>query len=245
MRAGNGLRRGQSLWILTKMAMIFFIAALAIILVLFGGIVKGGLCKSSADSTNARIANALNQVINSPLEDERRVIPLETSLAIGESKSSRYKIEIAKRTPNPAAEAGFLIISTRSEIDESCSSGLQVSYPKSFEFKLNPDGSVDSPQERLFLISDRSETLSGTFNKRVTILPSLASDKETSSPRNFRSRFIVVMSCTSKEVARNKYFFIEDCSPERADADSDSCLNFKSPISVAGGGAISSICSFV
>lgn len=224
------------------MAMIFFIGALAVIIVLFGGIVKGGLCQASAQSTNMRIANAINQVINSPLEDERRVLPLETSLAIGESKSSRYSITISKRTPDKTAESGFLIISTQSEIDPSCASALQVSYPKSYEFDERLPSS-DKAKQRLFLVSSGRDTDANfppgdVFNKRITILPSLA--KETTANR--RSEFIVVMGCTSKTVTREKHFFVQDCALHPP-FDPKDCINFDTA-DVVENNNIRSICSF-
>lgn len=243
------MRSGQSMWILTKMAMLFFIAALALILVLFGGIVKGGLCQSSAQSTNARIANAINQVLNSPLEDERRVIPIENSLAIGDSKSSRYSIAMAKRMPdpNPTVKSGFLILTTTSELDPSCTSGLQVAYPKTYEYS---GGASPVARERLYLVSERTESgasLAGAFKSRITLLPSLSPDKETTAPPSHRSKFIVVMGCTNKTITREKYFFIQDCWHD----DSNDCLNFKLntteagiPDSSVGDNYVPSICSF-
>ncbi|GEM_PF-2629770 len=241
------LRSGQSMWVLTKIAMLFFIGALALILVLFGGIVKGGLCQSSAASTNVRIANAINQVINSPLEDERRVIPLEAFLAVGESSSARYTIDISKRKLDSSLNAAYLIISTQSEIDNNCKSALQVSYPKLYEF--GSGGPLS--QTRLFLISDRTTTGSSTdpIKQTITLLPALAQERQKAN--NYRSKFIIVMSCTNKTVSREKYLFIEDCANDDTGGNpgsSDRCLNFGKPNTYAANAAnapsISSVCSF-
>ena len=234
------MARGQSLWILTKIAMVFFVGSLALIIVAFGGFAKTGLCESSAQGTSSRIANAINQIMNSPLEDERRVIPLENSLAVGEGKSSLYHIVIAKRVPEVLKDANQLVITTSSEHDAGCSAGIQASYPNSLEFSGPPTAQAPSGSqrtERLFLISDRHEPAQGPFEGGILLKPSLPEDKETAN--NLRTKFIVVMSCTNKTITREKYVFLQDCIQDV----SENCINFDSATTI-GGNDVSSICGF-
>src|SRR5512135_1345415 len=93
-----GRRHGDTaMWVLTKMAMLFFIAALAGILLVFGSYQQTGLCNEEARSISDRVASGLSQVINSPVEDERRVIQLEPSLALGDGNRARYTLNLTRR----------------------------------------------------------------------------------------------------------------------------------------------------
>lgn len=90
-------KHGQiAMWMLTKFAMIFFIGALALILFAVADIEKEGLCNVSAQRTNKNIANSLIQMLSSPVEDERRIIPLESSLSIGSEDLAKYEINITE-----------------------------------------------------------------------------------------------------------------------------------------------------
>lgn len=213
---------------MTKMAMIFFISALGIILLIFGGFTRTGLCASSAESASNRIASAINQIINSPLEDERRVVPVEPALAIGESKSSRYTLNVTNRVLGDASRPfNQLLISAQSSFDSSCKGGVAVAYPK--ELQQN---------NRIFLLSPRSQTTpSSEFRQTIILKPSILSSEPDFL---LRTRHVVVMKCTSKTVARDKYLFIQDCTED----DSDDCVKFTSAVSLGGQNRIQDICSF-
>lgn len=220
------------MWILTKMAMIFFIGALALILLVFGGFTRTGLCASSAESASNRIAAAINQIINSPLEDERRVVPVEPALAIGESKNARYTITITNRVlADSSRPFNQLLISTQSQLDKGCKAGVAVAYPKQLQ-----------QNNRLFLLSPRTVNApSSEFRQAITLKPSILSNEEDFI---LRTKYVVVMKCTSKTVALEKYLFIQDCTEDSP----ESCIRFDSAIGLGSrsGGAneIQDICSF-
>ncbi len=87
--------RGQiALWMLTKFAMVFFLIMLAAIMVSFSDAQKESICRSQAQSMARNIAATLTNVINSPVEDERKVFALESSLSVGKAQLERYTINI-------------------------------------------------------------------------------------------------------------------------------------------------------
>jgi len=223
------MQRGQSMWILTKMAMIFFIGSLALLLLIFGGFTRIGLCKASAEASSNRVATAINQIINSPLEDERRVVFVEPALAIGESKSARYNMTITNRVLNdPAKPFNTLLILAQSQQEADCRGGIAVNYQKSFH-----------DNNRLFLLSPRSvSSPSSEFRQTITLKPSVLS---TEPDYLLRTKFVIVMKCTSKTIAQEKYLFIQDCVEE----SEAGCIKFDSALVLSGSGnEIKSICSF-
>lgn len=215
------------MWVLTKMAMIFFIASLAAILVIFGGYERVGLCNKEAMAISARVASGITQIFNTPVEDERRVIQLEPSLALGERARSRYSIALTKRDI-AGKDFNAVIVSVVSEADPRCSAGVQVTY----------SDSLDTPaaDPRLKLLGAREPTSPQTGFKRfakpvndpkdvnakerMVIKPSAISEEREGS----RSTYLTLLKCTEKKVTRATYFFVQDCTQQ----DSNNCINLDS-----------------
>ncbi len=87
--------RGQiALWMLTKFAMVFFIIMLAGIMISFSDAQKESICQTQARSMARNIAATLTNIVNSPVEDERKVFALESSLSVGKTQLERYFINI-------------------------------------------------------------------------------------------------------------------------------------------------------
>ena len=226
------MRRGDSaLWILTKMAMLFFIVALAFILVSFGNIERSSLCDEHAQQIAETLSAAFNQVLNSPLEDEGRTLKLETSLAIGEGKYSRYSITASKlRSKDPALNN--LVIEVQSLADSKCRGVKSSPYPKNFDtatppqFYFNPPfGSDTSRYSKVISPSPLLETM--------VFMPSNNVDSE------HRSRYFAVLKCTSKTTAKKQYVFVQDCVSQGP----SQCISTEFDFS-AGGTAATSLCGF-
>jgi len=205
------LRSGQSMWVLTKVAMLFFIGSLALILVVFGGFTRTGLCEASAQAASARVSLAVSQILNSPLEDERRLVPLEPGLAVGESRSAKYNMTIARRAL-PGKNFGALWFYTQSETDSACKGGLQVAFPAYL-----------APRLQLLNAQDRRAAIPG-FDDAIVLKPSMTFDEEQNRGPGERTRAVVVIKCTRKTIAQDVYIFIQDCIHD----DAEQCLNFKS-----------------
>ncbi len=92
---------------LTKFAMVFFIMLLAFIMVSFTDTEKQAICRTQAQAVAQSLASTLTNVINSPVEDERKVVSLESSLSLGRTDLSRYTIQI-QHVKNEGGKGGFL-----------------------------------------------------------------------------------------------------------------------------------------
>ncbi|NUN11475.1 hypothetical protein HUU53_02420 [Candidatus Micrarchaeota archaeon] len=184
------------LFALTKFAMIFFIFALSAILVSYGDREKSALCNSRAEFIAQGIGASFTQVINSPAEDERKIVPLETVLSSSSNDFARYNITIFNRAPDKKT----LIITVKSNT-QGCQGGASVGYPEeNFELHYNDVGNRFSDNDNLNL------TPSNTFSER--------------------SRYLILLKCSEKELtagASVKHLFIEDCNAEKP---SDCVLNF-------------------
>jgi len=85
------MERGIELWILSKFAFIFFLFALLALMVTFSTREKSAICSETVQNIAERIAAKISQVVSSPVEDERGVIPLETSIQLASGRE-RYSI---------------------------------------------------------------------------------------------------------------------------------------------------------
>ncbi len=217
------MKRGDTaMWALTKMAMLFFIASLAGILLVFGGYEKTGLCNEEARQISNRIASGITQLLNTPVEDERRVIQLAPSLALGESSRARYFMEITRRSLSPDKPFNALVISVTSEADSRCSAGVQVTYSKA----LDNDASVPGGK-RFFLLpapapvpSSRSVPSPEKLVLRPSVLKADYGDRTT---------FVALLKCTEKKTRLKTFYWLQDCTQR----DSSACINLET----AGGAA--------
>ncbi len=207
------MHRGDTaLWILTKMAMLFFIISLAALLLVFGGKAREGLCLSQAHTLSQTIATAISQVIDSPLEDERRVVGIPTVLSLGSGTNSRYTITISRwNTLDPASNA--LIIQTSSDSDPSCKAGVQLTYDQSWD--------EGSPKRLQFVHahsrhqSDEGNPITESMQLRPSVLCD-GTEGSSTCPYGPRTTFLSIVKCTTKDTQKTKHAFIQDCTQENA-----------------------------
>lgn len=88
-------RGAIALWMLTKFAMLFFLAALTLVIANFAFREKSALCVSEANRLNYEIASRVKQILDSPSKDERRVLALSPSLKLS-SGGTRYYMKLTK-----------------------------------------------------------------------------------------------------------------------------------------------------
>lgn len=131
------MTRGQiELWMLTKMAMLFFLVGLALVLTNFVGQEKRVICSSQAQSVARSIAGSITQVVNAPAEDERKVFPLEPVLSIGSSEYSRYTIYLVDRQ-EPDRKFISVVVQGR---DRDCVGTDSAPYPNAMISGSTPGG---------------------------------------------------------------------------------------------------------
>ncbi len=180
-------KRGQiAMWMLTKFAMIFFIGALALILLSVADIEKEGLCNVAAERANKMITSAFIQMLNSPVEDERRVIPLESALSIGKEDLARYEVNITEYSEGDRRE---LRIET-GVAKADCGTGSKV------PLELDEDKLV-------IQMADEDDAPFFTLNPSK---PSRGQEK--------RSRFLVIIKCRDKYEGKKEYLLVQDCKQE-------------------------------
>ncbi len=210
----------MALWILTKLAMLFFIFMLAALMVSLSGSFRSALCDDQARLTAQRLTNGVAGVINSPLEDERKVLPLEAVLSAGRADFERYTLNITDApaleqdaaappgTPPEKVRTGEIILTL--DTSAGCTGGGRAAY-RDFQVTLlgGPDNPVAlSPPLWQTALHD-SQTLTAT--------PSELDEK--------RTNYLVVIKCTRKVFPPIKQLYIHACQTE----DPIGCIDFQPP----------------
>ena len=231
--AFKNTRGDAALWILTKMAMVFFIIALALILTTMGNAERSSLCSANAQKVADELADAFNLALNSPLENERMVIKLEPYLAAGEGTTARYHVNFSKREVS-GGSLNSLIITVSSDFDARCSGGRSVAYPKNFD---------NAATKQFFLMpatsaSDRQWTGSRTAPKIFETITLRPNPRVTAA--SARTRYAVVMMCKEKVTAARKFLFVQDCTDDKPEM----CLGFDTPTTLTGTTTAASVCGF-
>ncbi|MBI3587592.1 hypothetical protein HY995_05060 [Candidatus Micrarchaeota archaeon] len=214
-RRPGGMRRGDAaMWTLTKIAMIFFIGALAAIVMVAGGYERTGLCNEQARLISSRVSGALSQLFASPLEDERRLISLEPSLAVGEGKYSRYAVKLARHIAT-APSYNSLIVTTVSDLDPNCAGSASVTYPKVFD--------QDPTKGSLLLIPVSAPAGVRSGNGPAPLKDWIVARPSVLNPDVYgpRSTFISIVKCTEKNTKKTEHYLIQDCSNDKG----KDCLN--------------------
>lgn len=192
MRNGSIRRKSQiELWMLTKIAMLFFILSLAYIAFNISSAEKSALCASQSSATARVITSNINQVISSSAEDMRLVYRFEPSLPVSREKfGERYEVRIAQRelTDNRVQ----LSVTISPFTDTSCQTRANLFF--------------DSSKTRVKFISAGGEVTPEEISgeKIVTLHPSLPEVRE-------RSKFLVIVKCTEKRFEGTSTIYIDDC----------------------------------
>lgn len=186
---------------LTKMAMLFFIIALALILTGLGNTQRGGICTSQADFVAKAISGTISNVVNSPVEDERKILAIDPVLSIGKTDYDRYEIQLTNVVKSSAEgkNSGFFSIYVK-PTSEGCSGSSSAPYEG---FKVSLLGPRKTQASAGDMISMRpSDAQGGT-------------------------KFLVVIKCKEKKpnvFPPTVFVFIQDCFEQSGDA----CLGFSS-----------------
>ncbi|MFH1257843.1 MAG: hypothetical protein ABIG96_00865 [Candidatus Micrarchaeota archaeon] len=200
-------KRGQmAMWMLTKFAMLFFIFALFSIILVFEQRERGNVCKLQAQRIADSIANRLNQIIDSPVEDEQRSYVFEPSLNVGRDDDARYGVNVTYRHYKDDNKQSLIV--------EVLSPGISDCYGVARTDFKGKDVRLHS-FVRNNIIVDKA-----AYNE--TILPLSPSDKVPLD----KTVYMIAIKCGSKtSYPPDKFLFIEDCMHN----DPDQCLNFDTP----------------
>jgi hypothetical protein len=194
-------RKSQiELSMLTRFAMVFFIISLAAIMLLFSNSEQRGLCKTQAQLTASQISSSINQVLVSPAEDERKVIPLESALSIGQRDRAQYTVKITDRPSASSLSVGV------ESVGKDCSAFQSVGYdPNVF---LTLQGTEPSMVV--------AESFSGEPDLTTLVLNPSAPSK--------RTFYLIVLKCKQKIFGGEAFLYLQGCTYE----DPGSCLSLDS-----------------
>ncbi|MDP3742698.1 MAG: hypothetical protein Q8R15_05265 [Candidatus Micrarchaeota archaeon] len=203
------VKKGQlELWILTKIAMLFFIISLFFIALNISNLEKSALCGEQALATANIIASNVNQVLASPVEDSRVVYKFEPTIPISKDKfGERYEVWIAEhQTANPNKKQLSIVVNPLG--DASCRRMVTLFYdPEKVETHFYSNAVEVSPDETI----SRGESI-------VKLQPSLRDALQ-------RTKFLVIVKCRDKLPPRKSFIYFDDCKNSEASA----CSAFEPP----------------
>ncbi len=172
--------------------MIFFILALALVLLGYSGIEKKNLCVTRAQGLANAIRSSIANVLTAPVEDEQKVIPLERVLSIGESDYVKYGIKITNLV-GKSDQPNSLVIEVLPTGAKDCNGGGNVAYPQDTKLKFVSQTTTDS-----------------RGNEVLEVDPYGTSTEE-------RSWYIIIIKCMKKTWPTEQYIYIEDCKHGKLD----------------------------
>ncbi len=197
------------------MAMVFFILALALVLIGLSNKEKAGLCDARAESLVANVRSQVVNVVSAPIEDEIKVIPLERVLSTGSADFERYNLTVTWRELNPPRPEKSSALGTYKQelsivaktLSGACGSGYSLSVSDfNVHFIGNPPlNPTAAPHGMVVLTSEPSKKYgeSGTGNAN----PSL---------------YLIIVKCSTKVWPYSKHLFIDDCR----ETDPTKCASF-------------------
>jgi hypothetical protein len=195
------MRGDMALWMLTKFAMLFFIILLAATLVGFEERERKGICESFSQTISDTISSRLNQVINSPSEDEKRVYSFQAALAQGQSELQRYQVNLSFYLDS---DDPILSVQTLAFGEHECGAGSHIGIPKDLEVYA----------------------MRGDNEERITGEATLTADPSAVENRSY---YLVFIRCAQKLKSEGapprKFLFVQDCR----ESDARRCLDFSKP----------------
>lgn len=205
------------MFVLTKFAMLFFLFALAALVMAYGNRQRDSICSDEANRVAGSIASTIAYVINSPVEDERKIYPLEPSLSVGREDFERYVINVTHLNSTrilrievkPLAYAA----SCHGEAHATYPENMSVDVRSAFEATFRPPRTLGVAESEYVINPDKNLEV-------VSMFPG-------GHPRDFRTRsaYVIVLKCTDKrgiEFPPRQYLFMQNCG----NRDPAACLNY-------------------
>lgn len=169
---------------MTKFAMVFFIILLAGIMISFSDTQKTAICRTQAQSMANNIASTLSNVINSPVEDERKVVSFVSSLSVGKSQLERYTINVTNIPAQNDPKTGSLVVHVLSGM--GCEGYARASYDKTMTI-MDPT------------------TLSSRWNAGLSL-------EMRPSDIQKRDYYLIIAKCKPKQAGFSSYLYLRQCN---------------------------------
>ena len=192
------------LWVLTKIAMLFFIISLAFIAINISNTEKSALCGEQALATSRIIASNVNQMLSAPVEDGRVVYRFEPTIPISKEKfGERYEVLLTRKANAVSGQVQFSIV-VKPLSDSACTKRVSLFY--------------DSTKVSTAFFSNGGPiTPVNLYGEEViTLTPS---DRDLSK----RSKFLVIVKCREKRFGGNTVIYFDDCKND----DPNACSSFE------------------
>ncbi|MBI5224474.1 hypothetical protein HY989_01240 [Candidatus Micrarchaeota archaeon] len=194
----------MAMWILTKFGMLFFIVGLFSIIFVFQDNAKKQSCTTQAQGIADSISNKINQIVDSPIEDEQRSIVFDKSIPLGKEQGTGYFVSINDTQYKNTPKSGALIIEVTSKSYKYCSGASRVDYSKT--------------TVSLFPSSNERSFQSATSKYNINSIVFSPSDNDPAKI----SYYLVAIKCSSKSYPPTKYLYIQDCTQN----DPNLCYSF-------------------
>ncbi len=194
------LKAQMELWVLTKIAMLFFIISLALIAVNISNTEKSALCGEQALATGRIIASNINQVLTAPVEDARVVYKFEPTIPVSKEKyGERYEVWLATRETSGNKAQLSIVVNPLS--DEKCRRRTSLFYDNLKVSTLFYSSAVQIPP-------------------RIDVSPGESVVMLTPSDKNIdkRTRFLVIVKCREKTPGGNTVIYFDDCKQDNSNA---------------------------
>lgn len=199
------LKAQLELWMLTKMAMLFFIVALSLIILNISNIEKAGLCKEQAMATSRLISSSINQVTTGSSEDEILTFKFQPTLAAGGEKTDRYVVNLSVKELQ--SNKMQLSIKVAALNDKTCEASSTVFL----------DQRKTSRNIKLQATPYQPRTENSEEGRVLTLMPSNSKIEQ-------RTRFLVIAKCSEKVFGGTQHLRFIDCGeidPERCVSRAD------------------------
>lgn len=203
--------RGQmELWMLTKFGLIFFIVALAAIVFLFEVQARSKICSDQTRAITDAVTGRIAQVLNSPVEDERRVYAFPLALVLGRNDLTRYTVDLTLF--HSAGTGGYfqtmgsgkIIVNASPAGEPGCEAGSSIPFTN-FIVMLNPSSArsldpqaVGTPSNRIVMHFSPS-TLTGTEPSKYLIIIKCGNKNNPPGSPSFK-RFLLFQDCSHDDV---------------------------------------------
>ena len=198
----NKKRKAFALWILTKMAMLFFIFALAGIMLAMRAAQEQSACDTQAQNVANLVAAKVTQLLFSPAEDERQALAFTSTLPVGVG-GTKYAVNASYRM-NATGNA-YLSFHVKSLFGGSCSGSNSVSLGQAHRFAV--------------IFKNANGMRRAMDRDAIQFTPSAVFDQN--SALNKRSMFAMLLKCGEKRPGGREYLFVEDCREDAIDGCSD------------------------
>ncbi len=197
------MRGDLALWILSKFGLVFFLFAIAGFIMVFATRAKDTMCSQQAQAIADSIGGKISQVVNSPLDDEKRIEPLKSGITLAQGYLVGYNVTISVVFHDgDTSKPGDILVDVKSKRG-NCEGYSRVPFSTNTRIQL------------LSAISDRIAP-NNRGGEDMRVLPSTTTQGQ-------KSYYLVILKCKNEQQWEPwHYLLIQDCMHNHL----DKCMSF-------------------